>query len=106
MTCEDADAFTLECIPDVAVVVIIAGKKDTTRDGEGDGCDAAEDIIVRVRVQFTVRPEIKELARGIVGPGGKRIAVGEESRNNKHKHKKGWRDTGLTGRHLYLIRGR
>lgn len=104
MTCEDANPFTLECIPGVAVVVIIAGKKHTTRDGEGDGCDAAQDIIVGVRVQFTVRPEIKELARGVVRPGGKCIAVGEESRNNKHKH----RSVGvtLTGRHLYLIRGR
>lgn len=87
MTCEDANPFTLECIPDVAVVVIIPGKKHTTRDGEGDGCDAAKDIIVGVGVEFTVRSEIKELARGIVRPGDKCIAVGEESKNNEHKHR-------------------
>lgn len=78
MACEDANPFTLECIPDVAVVVIIAGKKHTTRDGEGDGCDSAEDIVVGVGVEFTVRTQIKELARGIVRPSGKCIAVGEE----------------------------
>lgn len=78
MSREHAHSLALERVPDVAVVVVVTGKQDPPRGGECDGGDTAEDVVVGVRVEFAIRPEIEELARGIVGSGRKRIAIGEE----------------------------
>lgn len=97
MACEDADAFALEGVPDITVVVIVAGEQHTTGDGEGDGRDAAKDIVVGVAVEFTVCAQVKELAGGVVGPGGKGVAVGEEPGGISKRSTR--RRVVLTGRH-------
>jgi hypothetical protein len=75
---EDADALALERVPDVARPVVVATKQDATRDGERDGGDTAQDVVVRVRVQLAVRADIEQPARCIVGASRKRVAVREK----------------------------
>ena len=75
---QNTDALALERIPDVACVVVVAGKEDTAGDGEADRSDAAEDVVVGVGVELAVGTQIEEAARGVVGTGGKGVAVGEE----------------------------
>ena len=75
---EHADSLALERIPDIDIIVVVAGKEDSARGGECDRGDSAEDVVVGVRVELAVRAQIKELARGVVGSGRKGIAVREE----------------------------
>jgi hypothetical protein len=75
---EHTDSLALERVPDVTVVVVVSGKQDPSRGGECDRGNTAEDVVVGVRVEFAIGPEIEELARGVVGSGRKRIAIGEE----------------------------
>jgi hypothetical protein len=63
---QDADTFALESIPDVAVVIIVASKQQTARKRECNRSDTAENVVVGILVQFTVSPEIKETAGGVV----------------------------------------
>ena len=56
---QDPDPFALECIPDITIVIIITGKQDSTRGGECDGSDSAEDIVVGVSVEFSIGSEIE-----------------------------------------------
>jgi hypothetical protein len=79
MPSQDADPFPLERVPDVAVEVVVAGKEQPTRDGEADRGDAAQDVVVRVLVQFAVGAEVKQPARGVVGTGRKGVAAWEEA---------------------------
>jgi hypothetical protein len=79
VTCQHADPLSLEHVPNVAVVVVVTGEKQTARDGECDGGDAAENVVVDVRVEFAVRSEVEETAGGVVGTGGESLAVWEES---------------------------
>lgn len=67
MPSENADAFALERVPDVAVEVVVTGEEDAPRDGEADRGDAAEDVVVRVLVEFAVGAEVEESAGGVVG---------------------------------------
>lgn len=83
MPSQDADPFPFERVPDVAVEVVIAGKEQSTRDGEADRGDAAQDVVVRVLVQFAVGAEVKQPARGVVGTGRKGIAAREEAANGR-----------------------
>ena len=76
---QDADPFSLERVPDVAVEVVVAGKEQPTRDGEADRGDAAQDVVVRVLIQFAVGAEVKQPARGVVGTGRKGVAAREEA---------------------------
>ena len=47
VTGQDSNTFTLERIPDIASPVIVSTKENTPGDGEGDGCDATQDVVVR-----------------------------------------------------------
>jgi len=78
VTSQDTDALSFERIPNVARPIIVSTKQDTSRDGEGNRSDTAKNVIVRERVQLPVSPDIKEPARGIVGAGGKGVAIREE----------------------------
>jgi hypothetical protein len=63
---EDADALATERVPDVARPVIVPAEEDAARDGECDGGDAAQDVVVREDVQLTVRTDVEQPARGVV----------------------------------------
>jgi len=75
---EHADTLAFQGVPDIAGPVVVPAKQDAARDGEGDGGDTTEDIVVRESVQFTIRPNIEQSARGIIGTSRKGIAVREE----------------------------
>jgi len=56
---QDPDPFSLECIPDITVVIVVTGKQDSARGGECDGSDSAEDIVVSISVEFSIGSEIE-----------------------------------------------
>ena len=62
MTLQHTHTLSLQGIPDIARPVIIAPKEDATRDGEGDGSDGAENIVVLEGVEFAIRSNIEETA--------------------------------------------
>ena len=65
-------------VPHVAVEVVVSGQEEPARLGEGHGGDAADDVVVGVDGQLLVSADVVKPAGGVVGPGGKRVAVGEE----------------------------
>ena len=76
---KDTNTFTFERVPYIAVEVVVTGKEQTTADGEGDGGDTAEDVVMGVLVQFAVSAEVEEAAGGVVGSSTESVTVGEES---------------------------
>lgn len=66
MPSQNAHSLSLERIPNVARPVVVPSKEDSAGYGKGDRCDAAENVVVRKRVQLAVGADIKEAARGVV----------------------------------------
>jgi hypothetical protein len=83
VTSKDADTLAFQGVPDVASPVVVPAKQNAARDGEGDGSDTAEDVVVRESVQFTIRANVKQSARSIIGTSRKGIAVREESNQRR-----------------------
>lgn len=67
-----------ERVPDVAVEVVVAREQQAPALGEGDGGDAADDVVVGVHHQLLVGAQVEQPARGIVGARGKGVSVGEK----------------------------
>ena len=67
-----------QCVPNVAVKVIISGQEEAATLAEGDARDATDDVIVAVHGQLLVRPDVKHPACGIVTSGGKCVTIGEK----------------------------
>ena len=59
MACQNAHSLSLESVPNVARPVVIAAEKDTARNGESDGCDAAKNVIVSECIQFSIGADIE-----------------------------------------------
>lgn len=59
---KNTDTLTLERVPHVTVVIIVASEQHATRDREGDGRDAAQDVVVVVRVELAVGTEVEQAA--------------------------------------------
>jgi len=78
MSGEHADALSFQGVPHVAGPVVVATKQNAAGDGEGDGGDTTQDVVVREGVQFTIRPDVEKSARGIIGSSRKGIAIREE----------------------------
>lgn len=79
MSSKNADSLTLKGIPDVASPVIVATKEKAARDGEGNGGDTTEDVVVSVGHELSVRTNIEQTAGGIIRARGESITVREES---------------------------
>jgi len=75
---EGKDPFSFESIPDVAIEVVVTGKKETPTNRESNGGDPAENIVVGVLHELPVRSYIEEPARGVVRTSTESHAVGEE----------------------------
>lgn len=82
---QNAHPLPLERIPNVAVKVIVTGKEDSSRDGETDRGDTAEDVVVRELVQLAVGAEVEEAAGGVIGTGREGVAVGEEAGRDRRR---------------------
>lgn len=67
-----------EGVPHVAVEVVVAGEQQAAALGEGDGGDAADDVVVGIHHQLLVCPQVKQPACGVVRARGKRVPVGEK----------------------------
>lgn len=89
VSCQHADPLALEGIPHIDIVVVVAGKQDSARSGERDRGDAAENVVVCVRVEFAVGSQIEQLARSVVGAGRKCVPVGEEPGTGSALHEVG-----------------
>lgn len=79
MTGQDSHSFSLQDVPYVAIVIVVPGKEQSARDREPDRSHAAENVVVLIDVQFSVRSEVEESTRGVVGSGPDGLAVREES---------------------------
>lgn len=79
MAREDADALTLQSVPNIARPVVITTEKDTARDRECDGGDTAKNVVVRERVELTVGTDVEKTARRIVRTRGKGVSIREEA---------------------------
>ena len=80
MACQHTDPLALESVPYVARPIIITTKEDATRDGERDGSDAAQNVIVRKRIELAVGTNIEQTTSGIVRTSSERPSVGKELR--------------------------
>jgi len=71
------DALSLEGVPNIAVEVIVSCEQVAAADGESNGSNTAEDVVVRVLHKLAVGTDIKQAARRIIGPASKGHSVGE-----------------------------
>lgn len=73
-------SLALHGVPDIAVEVVVARKEQAAAEGEGHGCDAADDALVGVGGQLLVRPQVKQAAGGVVRARADGLSIGEELR--------------------------
>ena len=55
-----------EAVPSEGVVVVVPREQEASGPGEGDGGDAAENLLVSEDVHLVVAAEVKEAAGGVV----------------------------------------
>jgi hypothetical protein len=75
---KNAHALSLKGVPDIASPVVVTSEEEPSRNGEGDGGNSAQDVVVGEGVEFPVSTNIEQPAGGVVGTGGKGVSVGEE----------------------------
>lgn len=80
MTRQNTNTLPFKRVPNVAGPVIVAPEKDTARNRECYGCNAAEDVVVGKCVQFTIGTDIKQTTRSIIRSRGEGITVREKSK--------------------------
>jgi len=78
MTLESEHSFSLQCVPNIAVEVVITSKQETSTDGESDGGNSAQNIVVSVLHQLSIRSNIKKPARSIVRSSSEGETVGKK----------------------------
>lgn len=78
MPLKSADSLAPENVPDLALEVIVASKKQSTRHGESDRGDTTNGLADRVSLQLSVRTNVKQPAGCIIRASTKRVAVREE----------------------------
>jgi hypothetical protein len=59
---EDTYTLAAEGVPDVARPVVVATKEDAAGDREGDGGDAAQDVVVGEYIELAVGTDIEQTA--------------------------------------------
>lgn len=86
MAGKDTHSFALESIPDITGPIVVTTEKDTTRDGECNGGDTAENVVMGEGIELAVSPDIEKTTRGVIRAGGKRITIREEAMSNVNTH--------------------
>lgn len=66
MASQHTNALALEGVPNITGPVVVPTEKDTSGQGEADRGDAAENVVVDVRVELAVGTNVEQSARGIV----------------------------------------
>jgi len=77
VTLEREHALALQCVPYVAIEIVVPSEEVAAGDGEGDGGDTAEDVVVGVLHQLAVRTDVEKTAARVVGPGSECQPIGE-----------------------------
>lgn len=79
-------AVGLQGVPHVTVEVVVAGEQQTPALGEGHRGYTTDDVVVGIHHELLVGAQVKQTARGVIGAGGKSVAVREElsGRNNRN----------------------
>ena len=75
---QHARPLRLHGVPDVAVEVVVAGQQEPPGPGEGDGGDAADDVVVAVQRQLLVSSDVEQATGGVVRAGGESKSIREE----------------------------
>jgi len=75
---EGLNEFASEGVPNVAVVVVVAGEEVAAREGEGDRSDAGVELSRGVGHELRASAEIEEAASGVVRACTEGIARWEE----------------------------
>jgi len=70
--------LSAECVPDVAVEIVIASEEKTTGFTECNTGDPADDIVMAVHAQLLVGPDVKHPTCRVVRPSCKSISIGEK----------------------------
>lgn len=78
MSSQDTFPVCFECIPDIAVEVIVPGEQQAPTLGEGHRGDPANDVM-GVGHELLVCMEVKQPAGGIFPASGKCIAIWKEA---------------------------
>lgn len=66
MPSQDTSPVGLECVPNIAVEVVVASKEEAPALGEGDRGDPADNVVVGVRHEFLVCTEVEQPAGSII----------------------------------------
>jgi len=72
---ERPNELAFERVPHAAVVVVVAGKEEAPRNGEGHGRHTDEDGVAGEGLELAIGAQIPEAARRVVGAGREREAV-------------------------------
>lgn len=78
MTGEGLDEFAAKGVPNVAVVVVVAGEEVAAGEGEGDRGDTGVKISGGVRHELSAGAKVEETTSGVVGTGAESVAGREE----------------------------
>ena len=62
MAGEHTNALALESIPDVARPVVVTAEEDAARNGERDGGNTTQDVVMREGVKLAVSADVEEAA--------------------------------------------
>ena len=79
VTGQNSNTFTLERIPNIAGPVVVSSEENTSGDGEGDGGDTAQNVVVREGIELAISTNVKQPARSIVRASSECIAIGEKA---------------------------
>jgi hypothetical protein len=55
-----------QCIPNIAIEIIVTGQEKTTRFGEGNRCDATNNIVMGIHAHFLISTNIEQATCRIV----------------------------------------
>ena len=62
MAGEHTNALALESVPDVARPVVVTAEEDAARNGERDGGNTTQDVVMREGVKLAVSADVEEAA--------------------------------------------
>jgi len=79
MPSQDTCPVGLECIPHVAVEVIVPCEEEAPTLGERHRGDPADDVVMGVSHELLVRTKVEQPAGGIIRASGKCVAVWKEA---------------------------
>lgn len=75
---EDPGALAFQCVPNVAVEIVVASQEQSARLAECDRRDTADNVVMRVYGQLLVRANIEKSAGGVIGASSECKPIREE----------------------------